>query len=368
MKKNKIVILIWDMGLGGVQRQVADIVFALSENRTKPQVEIWIKNRRENLYPELNKLPRVKIIDLAGARGRLHTLIDFIKIARQLFGSKPSVLLTFHEYLSVFSLGIIKLLKISRQTRVIIYEPNFTTLYMKFKKRNGAWNWLIKSIYPSADKIITTTEAAALDLVQNYAISSDKITAIPTWTTQFPPKIASKKAYDLIFLGRLEPQKRPELFVKLIKQLHENHSIKAVGVICGDGAKRDELQHQIKENKLQKFVSLAGSIPPAKTKEFIANAKVLVLPSSFEGMPLVVVEAGACGIPVVVSDYPGVSEVVVNGKTGFIAKNQEELVSRTHLLLTNDELLKTMGEQAFDYVEKNHSHKNILDFTTVLCG
>jgi glycosyltransferase involved in cell wall biosynthesis len=366
MKRDKIVILIWDMGLGGVQRQVADIVTTISNTQPQHQIEIWIKNRRENFYPELKLLPRVKVIDLGGAKGRLHTLIDFAKITRQLISSNPTTLLTFHEYLSVFTIAIIKFLKVSGHTKVIIYEPNFTTLYMSFKKRSRLWNQLIKHMYPHADKIITTTKAAAADLHQQYAIASEKMIAIPTWTTQFPSQIPTKKKYDLLFLGRLETQKRPDLFVELIKRLHQNYGLETTGIICGDGLKRSQLQRKIKAHKLQNFITMTGSVLPTKTKDIICQAKVLILPSLFEGMPLVVIEAAACGVPAIVSDYPGVSEVIRNNETGFVSKNLDNMVRLAHQLLADNNLLKQTGVKAIRYVNGNHAHSNIQEFVNIL--
>lgn len=366
MTNKKIAILIWDMGLGGVQRQVADISTEISKKHPQYQVEIWIKNKKKNYYTGLSMLQSVTLVEMGGASGRLHTLIDFLKIIKQIIISRPSTLLTFHEYLSIFSLIIIKLLRISYGTKVVVYEPNYTSLYMKFKKRSYLWNILIRKIYPYADHILTTTKAAADDLREKYGLNRSRLIAIPTWSREISTQRAVTKKYDLLFLGRLEPQKRPELFVELISRLHQQYSIDATGIICGGGSKRIQVQQKIKKLKLQKSITMAGIISPSKTKEIISQSSILILPSLFEGMPLVIIEAAASGVPTVVSNYPGADELVIDGKSGYIVYSLETMTDRVRALLSNQKQYEAMSQFARKHSKENFGHKRIEEFVQLL--
>ena len=99
-------------------------------------------------------------------------------------------------------------------------------------------------------------------------------------------------------IGRLDPQKNP-LFTLEIARVLNLHNIKAKLIMIGDGELRAELTEKIKENSLEHKVQLIGAVD--NVQEWLSALDCLVMPSHFEGLPFVLVEAQAAGLPCVVS-------------------------------------------------------------------
>lgn len=365
---HKVAILVWDMGLGGVQRQIADMVSEISESRPDWELEVWIKNKRVNYYPELTTLPRVTVISLAGSKGRLHTFFDFFKIGVLCARFRPDVVLTFHDYLSIMMILLVKLFRFSGKSKLVIFEPNFTSHYMHHKKRGWYWDKLIRMGYPLADWIVTTTETARDDLRDYYGIPEKIIQPIPTWSLvkNQQKNTHLNPPYDVVFLGRLEEQKRPEMCLALVDELKNKFGYFAHCAIGGDGVLQSILEQEIRRRNLGKQVELCGPIKPGFVSDYLCKGKIFILPSIYEGMPLSILEAGGCGLPTIVTSYPGVNEVVKQGKTGFIVDNVHSMAEITHRLLTHRELRMKIGSNAKRYVRNNHGEVNLHAFINLL--
>ena len=93
--------------------------------------------------------------------------------------------------------------------------------------------------------------------------------------------------------------------------------------IVGDGVMRPALENQVKMLGLEERVAFEGVLPAAAVPERIARADVLILPSRWDGWGLVVNEALAEGVPVIVSDRCGVAEVIQHGVNGYVFRNNE---------------------------------------------
>src|SRR5258706_6139902 len=100
---------------------------------------------------------------------------------------------------------------------------------------------------------------------------------------------------NILWIGRLEPQKDPQLALKTIQALDEAHL-----TMLGDGALRQELQRQVDATGLKRRVRLTGYVP--ETESYLAAADALLITSRYEGGPAVAVEALALGVPVVSTD------------------------------------------------------------------
>ena len=112
------------------------------------------------------------------------------------------------------------------------------------------------------------------------------------------------------------------------------------------------------------FVEYLGDVE--NIKELILKSKMLLLPSYYgEGLPKILIEAAACGIPVITTDHPGCKDAIIDNKTGLLVpkKDVSSLIFAVNKLLRSKELCKKMGQEArklaiekFDvnYVIKKH--------------
>lgn len=98
------------------------------------------------------------------------------------------------------------------------------------------------------------------------------------------------------------------------------------------------------------------------------QANIVVLPSYREGLPKVLLEAAACGLPIVATDVPGCREIVKHGVNGLLVpvRTADELAAAINQLINNPERCKEMGSRGKDLVEKEFSSNIVIDKTLML--
>jgi glycosyltransferase involved in cell wall biosynthesis len=140
----------------------------------------------------------------------------------------------------------------------------------------------------------------------------------------------------VLFVGSLCHRKQPQFLLAAAQ-----HFPSADFRIAGDGPMASELVAGIAERGLRN-VTLAGLLGPERLREEYRRADIFLFPSAFEGSPKVIVEAAACGLPVIArNNYE--PETVVHGETGYLAGSDEELMSSLGLLLGDAELGRKLG-------------------------
>ena len=154
----------------------------------------------------------------------------------------------------------------------------------------------------------------------------------------------------LLFVGQLEPGKRPDLYLYTVERLRmAGHSFDAA--IVGDGPMKLELAARSEALGVQ----LLGTRSDVPT--LIRESSVLILTSALgtEGMPGVLIESGMSGVPVVSTAAAGVEDIVVNGVTGWVVDEEEELAARVGELLANPGLRFKQGTAAREWCIANFS-------------
>ncbi len=160
---------------------------------------------------------------------------------------------------------------------------------------------------------------------------------IPEW---------SEREKRVVFLGRFGPEKNVSSLVKIWSRIVDQVPDWRFE-IYGVGQLRNEIAKEIFANDLTSSVHMMGSTQ--FPEEILANSRILVMFSEYEGLPVIIVEAGLCGIPSVVSDCaPGMSVLVKDGVSGYVVpKDDEEAFAEKLLeLIKNQELNRSMGASA----------------------
>lgn len=159
--------------------------------------------------------------------------------------------------------------------------------------------------------------------------------------------------FAVYFIGRLSPEKNPDVFVEAAKKVLANQSNVKFFVI-GDGPMRMEIEKSINafDNPNLAFLGYQIDIP-----RFLSTADIFVLPSSAEGFPLSNVEAMSMGVCVIASDVGGVSDAIKDGETGFLMQpnSSEELAEKIEFAISQKETLKNISKNARKSVEENFS-------------
>ena len=140
----------------------------------------------------------------------------------------------------------------------------------------------------------------------------------------------SEHKTDVIFVGRLIKEKNVDLLLKaLVKVKDFIPHLKCI--IIGEGPERDKLENLARELNLQSNSTFLGFLEDYnQVISYMKSSEVLVLPSEREGFGMVVLEANACGLPVVVVDHPmnAAKDLITEGKNGYISEATFESLSK----------------------------------------
>jgi glycosyltransferase involved in cell wall biosynthesis len=201
------------------------------------------------------------------------------------------------------------------------------------------WHWWVQRFAQrAAEKIIVPSPSVARAAEEWAKVPAAKIVIIPNAIdpadfSRSPIPATDARPYPIGFLGRLDPVKRVGDLLDAVGELGDLVHLH----VFGDGPERENLQRRIGELKLNGRVTLHGVV--SRPQEVLGKIGLLVLPSVSEGMPMVLIEAMAAGVPVIGRDVPGVRDVIVDGKTGLLAKSSlAEEISR----VVKDALLRRM--------------------------
>lgn len=133
--------------------------------------------------------------------------------------------------------------------------------------------------------------------------------------------------------------------------------------ICGTGNRQEEIIQRIKRMKSKCIINYFGYIVPDKMPDFIRSCDIICVPSQEESFGVVAVESMACAVPVLVSDAPGLKEVVKDGVSGFVVPkfDKNAYVNRIIELSLNKQQRENMGLQGRSIVEEKYNWDNNID-------
>lgn len=158
----------------------------------------------------------------------------------------------------------------------------------------------------------------------------------------------------ILYVGRLEKQKNPIRLISLAYELNKINS-NFILDIYGVGSLENDIKEKIKELHLEDKVFLKGF---TTNKNIYNNYSLLWLASDFEGFGLVIIEAKACGIPTISTNWGNaVYEVIDDKKDGFITSNNNEFVSLTNKILNDEKLQQELSDNAYKNFDKFSKEK-----------
>ena len=169
----------------------------------------------------------------------------------------------------------------------------------------------------------------------------------------------SQEILKVIYAGRLVKEAKQVL--KLTKAFCDASKVndKINFSIYGDGDKEQSIKALIQDEKASKNVTLFKALPPCQIIKKIQEHHVFTLMSDYEGMPIALMEAMACGVvPVCYVGEGGVDEIIEHGVNGFIVKNRgEDYQEKLQLLVNDRSLWETMSKNARATIQQKYSSK-----------
>jgi glycosyltransferase involved in cell wall biosynthesis len=207
----------------------------------------------------------------------------------------------------------------------------------------------------------TTIVLYSVDLISDYGLLGyvDKIKVAREhfldFSTYRPLKNISKREKIVGYVGTLSEQKGIKSYLDAIKQVND-HSIQFI--ICGDGAFKNSVI-EATQSYAKDRLSYYGWIPHEEMANIYNRIQLLVLPSSTEGLPNVLIEAMACGTPVLTTQVGAIPNIVKNCITGFtLADSQPSTIARAIQNTINDvHLLESVSINAYEMIKANFCYE-----------
>lgn len=202
--------------------------------------------------------------------------------------------------------------------------------------------------FRSSARIIVNSRQVKDYIVRRYAAPERTIDVVYNGvdTDRFKPVDRnSGDTLTVVTAGRLVAQKNPALFVDAAARIHA--ALPGIRfTMLGDGPLRSAVEGQIERSGMRGVIELAGE--RHDVEKVFAQADLFWLTSSWEGLPNVVLEAMACGLPVIATDVGGTSELFQHGNQGFLtpADRVEDFVTHGLMLLRDSQARAKMGEAA----------------------
>ncbi len=286
-------------------------------------------------------------------------------IVRQLKDFSPTLIhVTTPLTMGLFGIRGAKKMKLPL---VASYHTHFD-VYLKYYKMMWAspllWKYM-KWFYSQADRIFVPSEETKCHL------EKQGFTGLSIWSRgidceNYSPLRSSPslrktftitKKYILLYVGRLAPEKDLETLERTIKYLPKEVKNQVQWIIVGDGPLKEELMEKTKEEN----VIFTGYLTGNELAEVYASSDLFVFPSASETFGNVVLEAFASGLPAIVANKGGVTNIVEHNQTGRIAEAHQPQSFIHHIVeVLSEDRLQYMKRKALQ-MARNQSWDQIFD-------
>jgi glycosyltransferase involved in cell wall biosynthesis len=192
------------------------------------------------------------------------------------------------------------------------------------------------------DRYIALTEFARDKLVAG-GIPKDRI-AVKSNFAEPDPGPRNELGHYALFAGRLTDEKGTHVLLDAWKRLDSNVPLR----VAGDGPQREQLERRVTDERIAN-VTFLGALPAEKLMQELRGARVLVFPSRwYEGMPMSIVEAFACGVPTIASRLGGMREMIEDGRTGLLVAPADaaDLAAKVSWAFSHDAEIDALGRAA----------------------
>ena len=312
MEKMRILFLAPSMRIGGAERFLVTLIRHIDRTQFSPEIVLLSK-----VGPLLDELPDdVLVTDLKCGKVR-YSLPKIIRLIRR---KRPALVFSTLGHLNLVLL--ICRLWIPPEVKFVIRETNIPSINLKQSKFPRLLPLLYALLYGKADKIICQSEEMREDLIGKFGVfrnltvvinnpvDVDAIRKRSESTESFYDK---KSQVNLLAVGKLKYQKGFDLLLEAMAYTKDSEIHLT---ILGDGLEKRSLLQLRDVLGLNASVSFGGLVK--NPYRYMVQADLFVLSSRFEGFPNVVLEAMACGKPVVAFECPGgINEIINNGENGW---------------------------------------------------
>ena len=208
--------------------------------------------------------------------------------------------------------------------------------------------------------VSSSTEQQVLDID-----SSKSVVRFPAWIDfkdfqNIEPKPLSKDKFNILFIGSVTDRKKPHMIIEAIQRINDkSYHLSIVGPAPNEKYFK-ELKDLIDKSDLQNQVSLIGPVDRESVKDYYSTSNLMILPSISEGLARVIFESQVAMCPVLVTDAPGMSDIVIDGQTGYVFKsnNLDSLSLKIEYVKNNYDEASLVAKNAKGFILSNYSEDN----------
>lgn len=311
MKKVKIFQIVPNLGTGGGEKIALDIAINLNKDIFDITL-LSLFNNKNNIYNKIAEKNNVKVHYFNKRDGiDLKLIYDIMKYFKN---EKPDIIHT-HLGSGIYTIlgSIMTGIKVKAHTVHNEAEKELPKIH--------------KSIMSIAYRYLGYTPIAISDYIRNtilqtYKLRLEDVPCIYNGINMdiFKPnenKTDDRDIIQYINVGRMSEQKNQLLLIdsfNQVQKIKDNISLK----IIGDGELRTEIERRIKKYNLQDKIELLGI--KENVVDYMNDSDIFVLSSNYEGLPLVLLEAMACKLPIISTKVGGVIDIIENNKNGIIVE------------------------------------------------
>ena len=208
--------------------------------------------------------------------------------------------------------------------------------------------------------VSSSTEQQVLDID-----SSKSVVRFPAWIDfkdfqNIEPKPLSKDKFNILFIGSVTDRKKPHMIIEAIQRINDkSYHLSIVGPAPNEKYFK-ELKDLIDKSDLQNQVSLIGPVDRESVKDYYSTSNLMILPSISEGLARVIFESQVAMCPVLVTDAPGMSDIVIDGQTGYVfeSNNLDNLSLKIEYIKNNYDEASLVAMNAKGFILSNYSEDN----------
>ena len=333
--KKNVLIMIPTLNVAGAEKFVVDLAINLDKSLFNVKVGI-IYNGKQTYYFDLLKQNNIEIVDFSG-KNKFHVLKNINKYFKN---NKIDVLHTNLNSI-LYTMFFVKKYKIKK--RLFTFHSTADRISNKLKKKIYKYAFNKLNFIPVAiSNFIKDT------VVKEFKLDPNKVECVYNGVNINNFKFVQKEFTEpikLINVGTFYHIKNQQLLINGVKRLvDKGYNLKLT--LVGDGKMREELTSLVKAFSLENYIEFTGIVP--NVKDYLNNADIYCCSSLVEGLPIAVLEAMACGLPVITTNAGGIVDIVKDDYNGYVCANfeVEDYILLVEKLIVNKKLLLEMSKNS----------------------
>lgn len=365
----KIMFVGLTMGKGGAERVMSILANEFSKNDVVSLLTVVNGSDSYRFDPRVKRLyVDKKSYDLNNKFKKIAkklSVVRSLRLKKIILRESPDVVVVF---LPEPSLRLMLETKLSRKLRkipIIISVRNDP----KVEYKNSLIRFIMKKIYANVSGMVYQTEDAkkffrGFIKTKNQVVISNPIDE----KTLVAPKVDGLRRDVVISVGRLEKQKNQKMLIRAFSEAIKDKRTNYKMEIYGKGTLREDLYDLIHKLGMDEKISLKGQTDDIISR--LNSSKIFVLSSSYEGLPNVLIEAMAMGLPVISTDCPcgGPRSIIEDGKNGILVKNEDEraMARAISKLMEDENVREKLAKEALLIRESNSIGTIVMQWSNLI--